>query len=98
VTVPLINFYSLKRYVLHLLRPSKLSDQHSNLIEITMDIYTKCAICNQRPLLPHHKNCRHVFCYYCLRGNMIADPQFRCPICDHSGTGDIYPMIVKLED
>lgn len=58
---------------------------------------TKCAICLQRPSIPHHIKCQHVFCYYCLKGSVLADPKFQCPICDFSCTnGDIFPVEIKF--
>lgn len=42
---------------------------------------TKCSYCGERPTLPYHMGCNHVFCYYCLQGNLIADAQFECPTC-----------------
>lgn len=46
-----------------------------------LNVNTKCAHCDERPTLPHHMGCAHVFCYYCLKGNLIADEQFECPTC-----------------
>lgn len=91
VTVPLINLHSMKRKFANALKPS--SDQL--LLERrqpNLDTNTKCAICLQRPSLPHHIHCSHVFCYYCLKANVLADSKFQCLICDYPSCGDIFPM------
>jgi len=72
------------------------SDQTAVKVEPVITIHTTCAICSQRPIIPHHIQCIHVFCYYCIRGSVIADSDFSCPVCDFSYKGDIHPVIVNL--
>lgn len=95
VTVPLINLHSMKRRITSALKPSidhQLLERHQPVL----DANTKCAICLQRPSLPHHIHCRHVFCYYCLQANVLADSKFQCPICDYPGSGDIFPIVINF--
>lgn len=42
-----------------------------------------CGICSAPDLLSPWAAvpCCHRFCYYCLRSNCAADPQFSCPLC-----------------
>ncbi|KAK9845945.1 hypothetical protein WJX81_006604 [Elliptochloris bilobata] len=42
-----------------------------------------CAICGARDVLVPYaaRPCGHRFCYYCLRGNTLADARFACPRC-----------------
>lgn len=43
--------------------------------------YSLCAFCECEPTMPHLSDCNHVYCYYCLRGNTIADSAFCCSVC-----------------
>lgn len=47
---------------------------------------TKCAYCDERPTIPYHMGCAHVFCYYCLKGNLLADSQFKCQTCQQTSS------------
>ncbi|XP_077288583.1 peroxisomal biogenesis factor 2 isoform X2 [Arctopsyche grandis] len=47
---------------------------------------TKCAECRDNPILPHYMGCEHVFCHFCLQSNKIANPKYRCPLCEYTGT------------
>ncbi len=42
-----------------------------------------CPVCKSVPITQAHvANCGHVFCYYCLRGSRLAQPEgYSCPIC-----------------
>ncbi|CRL02981.1 CLUMA_CG016383, isoform A [Clunio marinus] len=95
VTLPLVNFHSMRRKITNALKPS-VTQQHSKKQEPAMNINTKCAICLQRPSLPHHINCGHIFCYYCLKGSVLADPQFQCPLCDFSSSEEVLPVKIKI--
>lgn len=80
--LPFINYHKLKRR-LHGILGEKASVHHekTKLTEKTL-----CAFCNERPTLPHSISfCGHIYCFYCLRGNLDADPEFKCIICDESG-------------
>ncbi|XP_044750948.1 peroxisome biogenesis factor 2-like [Coccinella septempunctata] len=80
--VPLINFHKLKRLIkdknpFH--KKKIIPSEGSPLMLLT----TKCPFCLKSPISPHHMGCSHIFCYYCLRGNLEADSKFACPICGH---------------
>lgn len=94
--MPLINYHSIKRQIGKILKPSNGYEQIST--EPVMDINTKCAICSQRPLIPHHIKCTHIFCYYCIQGSVLMDETFSCPLCDYkTQNGDIFPLEIRVE-
>lgn len=96
VTLPLINYHSIKRKVNKFL--TSKGDYEQIASEPTMNIHTKCAICSQRPALPHHIGCSHIFCYYCIRGSVSMDPTFSCSLCDYqTQNGDIYSLEIRDE-
>ena len=45
-----------------------------------------CGFCDALPVLPHLSNCGHVYCYYCLKSNLIADANFSCTVCNNPVT------------
>lgn len=46
----------------------------------TKDFLT-CQFCESTPTLPYATNCGHVYCYYCIAANCIADAAFPCCAC-----------------
>lgn len=78
-TVPIVNYHALKRRLRNLL---KLESGAQEVKKIQLDTGSRCAYCNERVTLPHHMGCGHVFCYYCLQGNLLADSGFQCNVCD----------------
>ena len=46
----------------------------------TKDFLT-CQFCESMPTLPYVTNCGHVYCYYCITANCIADVSFPCCAC-----------------
>lgn len=45
--------------------------------------FSRCAFCGHPPTLPQLSACGHVYCYYCLRANCMADSSFPCCVCGH---------------
>uniref|UniRef100_A0A1Q3FCA5 RING-type E3 ubiquitin transferase (cysteine targeting) n=1 Tax=Culex tarsalis TaxID=7177 RepID=A0A1Q3FCA5_CULTA len=78
-TIPIVNYHALKRRLRNLLR---LEVRPQEVQRIVLSVDSKCVYCNERITLPHHMGCGHVFCYYCLRGNLLADSGFQCNVCD----------------
>ncbi|PSN53429.1 hypothetical protein C0J52_05142 [Blattella germanica] len=76
--LPLLNYHSVKRRLTSLMMWKKKDVKPSNIIYTSN---TKCAECNEPPVLPHHMGCSHVFCYYCLKANLLADEKYECPLC-----------------
>ena len=43
---------------------------------------TSCSICHKSPVaIPYQINCRHVYCYTCLRQALIDNPNYKCQTC-----------------
>ena len=40
-----------------------------------------CRFCASMPTLPYVTNCGHIYCYYCITANCIADAAFPCCAC-----------------
>ncbi|XP_055626804.1 peroxisome biogenesis factor 2-like [Toxorhynchites rutilus septentrionalis] len=78
-TIPIINYRALKRKMRSIL---KLENQSQLSRKVELNVNSKCVYCNERVTLPHHMGCGHVFCYYCLKGNLLADSGFQCNVCD----------------
>ena len=87
--LPLINYHYIKRNVLRILMfgASVTTSKEGIGKQLTFTTKTKCAVCSQRPILPHHMDCDHIFCFYCLQANILADPHFPCPHCGKKASG-----------
>lgn len=62
--------------------------KHKNLEYNHQPIFTidtLCVFCQERPTLPHHIGCGHIYCYFCLMGNIEADSSFSCIECGSTG-------------
>lgn len=96
--LPLINYHYLKRLVLKILMLGstgpKLKPSAGNTVSLTLN--STCAVCSKRPILPHHMDCVHVFCYFCLQANILADPNFACPECGNRASGMVSAKPVCL--
>ncbi|XP_066138181.1 peroxisome biogenesis factor 2-like isoform X2 [Euwallacea fornicatus] len=87
--LPLINYYKLKRLIKDYNPFGGRSVKNYVLPNREMNASTKCAHCGQRPILPHHMGCIHIFCYICLKGNQAADSKYECPICEYSNPNSL---------
>ncbi|SPP85297.1 peroxisome biogenesis factor 2 [Drosophila guanche] len=86
LVLPIINFRKLQR-----LLKSWTSGQHfsgkrremdtKEILAPKMMVGTTCTYCGERPTLPHHMGCGHIYCYYCLSANVLTDASFCCTIC-----------------
>lgn len=68
ITVPLINYHSVKRRLNRLVSPTGPRRDYREdveVVKVTTD--TMCAFCDDRPRIPSHFGCGHVFCHYCLK-------------------------------
>lgn len=52
--------------------------------------FTCCVFCEKQPTMPHVSACGHVYCYYCLRANLVADGSFPCSACGADTTSCTY--------
>lgn len=69
-SLPLINYHYVRRKFRSAIRyamGSYTTTDQSERLRPQLTINTKCEYCNERPTLPHHMGCKHIFCYYCLR-------------------------------
>lgn len=80
IGIPMINFHYLKHAVMRLWRRTEPAAGRSFPV---MDAATRCAYCEENPILPSHAGCTHVFCYYCLQAHFAAMSVFHCPSCDN---------------
>ncbi|XP_041976757.1 peroxisome biogenesis factor 2 [Aricia agestis] len=93
----LVNMFGLRQKVTKLLRHMWWkSYTRSSVISgsSVMTIHTVCPCCSKRPILPHVMGCSHVFCYYCLMANKMADADFVCPKCYFNGK-DVCPYTIS---
>lgn len=40
-----------------------------------------CGICKSQACVAHETNCGHIFCYFCIKSEMMNDPGLLCPKC-----------------
>nr|XP_031848870.1 peroxisome biogenesis factor 2 [Nomia melanderi]XP_031848871.1 peroxisome biogenesis factor 2 [Nomia melanderi] len=79
IGLPMINLHYWKHAVKRLVsRGSRTSVLHSSP---RMDAASRCAYCNETPIMPMHAGCEHLFCYYCLTAHFAATEQFQCVEC-----------------
>lgn len=78
--IPMLNYHYLKQKIRRFWYRNK-QDGIKRSFPI-MNESTVCAYCKEKPILPTHAGCEHVFCYYCLSANFAATNIFICPECD----------------
>lgn len=94
--LPLVNFRRLKSTMSSYFLPQ--SRQPPTLPHMRTDTdLTMCAVCNQWPNNAHEIGCSHVFCYYCVMSNFMADPRFECPACHKDIPNEFLIRPVKTE-
>ncbi|KAH8339070.1 hypothetical protein KR074_002045 [Drosophila pseudoananassae] len=88
LVLPIINFRKLQRllktWTFGGLSGKKLetgSSSKAELLSPKMTVDTTCTFCGERPTLPHHMGCGHIYCYYCLSANILTDASFNCSVC-----------------
>ncbi|XP_012218978.1 peroxisome biogenesis factor 2 [Linepithema humile] len=77
IGIPMVNFHYLKHMIMRLWRRNEAVVRSFPI----MNAATKCAYCEETPILPSHASCEHVFCYYCLQAHFTAMSMFLCPSC-----------------
>ncbi|TPX35186.1 hypothetical protein SeMB42_g07209 [Synchytrium endobioticum] len=90
--IPLVNLSSLRTRIARTLQGNS-GQAHGNLHG------SVCAICFGRSgnvrtsyvHTPYKSGCGHVYCYYCVKSAMMADPSFPCPRC-----GEVITSIEKV--
>ncbi|XP_025418589.1 peroxisome biogenesis factor 2 isoform X2 [Sipha flava] len=83
-SLPLINYQSVKHKINRLINSKSKHEDKKWVDKIPlMSARIVCSICHDKPVLPHHIKCSHVFCFYCISSMRMVDEQFECPECDH---------------
>ncbi|KAK3743416.1 hypothetical protein QZH41_011530 [Actinostola sp. cb2023] len=85
--LPLINIRKIKNTMIRWFSRPALGTR-----PVVMVAYHECGICGEAPTAPHQAACDHVFCYYCIKGNSLADSSFPCPLCGQPVGEDIQPV------
>lgn len=62
--LPLINIHRARRWFTKLTKNLNSNEQQLGQRSAKN---TLCAVCNEAPTLPQEAECRHIFCYYCLK-------------------------------
>lgn len=85
VTVPLINYHAIKRKLNRLVSASgPRKDCGEDLVDVVkISRTTVCAFCEDRPRIPSHFGCGHVFCHYCLK--VSVTDKYNWVIVTHEG-------------
>ncbi|CAL1596804.1 unnamed protein product [Knipowitschia caucasica] len=60
-------------------------------------VWKECGFCGEWPTLPHTVGCRHVFCYYCIKSQSIADADLTCPKCGAEAALPT-PVVMAVEE
>ena len=78
--LPHFNLFVIRNWIRKRLRlvPDKNIHDDNHLQDVNFE---QCAFCEHAPTMPHVPDCGHVYCYYCLRANCLADANFPCTIC-----------------
>ncbi|CAK1553767.1 unnamed protein product [Leptosia nina] len=87
-TLSLVNMFGLRQKLSKVLKYVWWRNHvrtSTKSLPASMNINTVCASCSDKPILPHVMGCAHIFCYYCLKANKIADADYACPKCYYNG-------------
>ena len=76
--LPHFNIFAVRNWLRRSLRFAKMDNGASDLQVVNFE---QCSFCEGAPTMPHIAECGHVYCYYCLRANCLADSNFPCSIC-----------------
>lgn len=80
-SLPLINYRKLQGQFLNLFGKKRSVQVKSR--SLNYDVKTKCVVCQETPVLPHHIGCAHIFCYFCVYSDRTTDMKFECPSCGY---------------
>lgn len=71
-TLPLINYQSVKHKFSRLMNSKSYCNDKQWIDKMpAISARTLCTICHEKPVLPHHMKCSHVFCFYCISVSYI---------------------------
>jgi peroxin-2 len=75
--LPHFNLFAIRNWLRRKLRFTK----DNGTADLQVENFEKCSFCEYSPTMPHVAECGHVYCYYCLRANCLADSNFACSVC-----------------
>uniref|UniRef100_A0A914XPP8 Peroxisome biogenesis factor 2 n=1 Tax=Plectus sambesii TaxID=2011161 RepID=A0A914XPP8_9BILA len=83
--LPFVNLRKLQSWV-KIFRKHRNEEEEPGAVQSVVDAraMAACPVCGETPTVPAMAGCKHFFCYYCLRGSLLADVSFTCPLCDRS--------------
>eukprot|EP00112_Aurelia_sp_Birch-Aquarium-sp1_P001308 Seg11372.1 transcript_id=Seg11372.1/GoldUCD/mRNA.D3Y31 product="Peroxisome biogenesis factor 2" protein_id=Seg11372.1/GoldUCD/D3Y31 len=89
--VPFINIQRLKMKLNRILGLASYKPSDESKM-ISKEVKSKhCPKCNMKPTQPYIIPCGHVYCYYCIKTNCLADDAFKCSLCDLPVNNEIIP-------
>ncbi|XP_018420487.1 PREDICTED: peroxisome biogenesis factor 2 [Nanorana parkeri] len=92
--LPLINTQKIKSKIISWFKPVKGLRRHTD--PSLADLCKECCLCGEWPTMPHTIGCTHVFCYYCIKSNYMADMYFTCPKCS-TQVHSLQPLEFRVE-
>ena len=96
--LPQFNVFALRNWFRRELHSwtGKRADHEAITLALKPADFASCAFCEQSPTMPLVTKCGHVYCYYCLRANCLADNSFPCNVC-HSPVKESLPAALCVD-
>lgn len=80
--LPFVNLIVVKNWFNRLMASEYVPQVMRRSVEDVERGVSTCADCGDVPTMPHSaETCRHIFCYYCISANKMADTNYACPVC-----------------
>lgn len=80
--LPFVNLVAVKNWFNQLMVSEYVPEAMRRRVQDVERGVSTCAECGDLPTMPHSaETCRHVFCYYCISANKMADSNYACPVC-----------------
>ena len=79
--LPHFNLFAIRNWLRRCLTYQRGSTAENGVPILKPVDFSSCAFCDQVPTMPHVTGCGHVYCYYCIRANCLADSSFPCTVC-----------------
>ena len=96
--LPQFNVFALRNWFRRMLHSWKRKQPDHEAITLALKPadFVSCAFCEQPLTMPHVTNCGHVYCYYCLIANCLADSSFPCSVC-HTPVNESWSAALWIE-
>lgn len=81
--LPMINFFAVCNYFRKLLTSLGVYNTVASVQKVS--VRYECSRCkSEPPVIPQAADdCNHIYCYYCISANLMADKEYPCDICGH---------------